>query len=260
MLFFGIFARAIAIVVAYLYPGYETFKTLAYRPGYENQSARWLMYWTVIAVLAAYEYSLEAFIGWFPFYSECKTLFLLFLGSTLIYSRFILPKLLQNEALIDRQIASFHGRIFTYIQNQLQRVVTSVFGGQATALAGAVQQGPRGVEGLGGTGAPVRPGLAPSDPSGTNVQPGADGGPALQAMQDMWRTYGPAVMATGASLLRPAGAPEASPHDPSGGRQEYSNGPVRPTMPASSSSTSSARSSNSAQRPRPQGSSGRRPA
>ncbi|KAG8994262.1 hypothetical protein FRB94_007274 [Tulasnella sp. JGI-2019a] len=175
---FYLVTRAISTFVAFLYPAYETFKTLANRPGYERESPRWMMYWIIIAAMVAYEYNFEVFVSWFPFYHEVKTLFLLFLvlpqtqGSTIIYQKYLLPFLLENEELIDRQLASVQGRALTVIQEQFQRALNAAFGWQATLAAANAQQGPRGSDALGGDHdrTPGTPGaqasLRPSMPSG----------------------------------------------------------------------------------------------
>lgn len=96
-------------------------------------------------------------------------------------------------------------------QDQFQNVLQRVFGWQAAQAAANVQEGPRGIQGLGGAGAPARPGMPDGAPSGILPEGygvGADGSvPA--GVQDLWRTYGPSVMATGAALLQGQGAPQA---------------------------------------------------
>ncbi|KAG8958612.1 hypothetical protein FRC00_002535 [Tulasnella sp. 408] len=230
MFFFFLVARLLSLIIAFLYPGYETFKTLAYRPGYENQSARWMMYWAVIALLAAYEYSVEFLISWFPLYHEAKTLFLLFL---------VLPQT-QHEATIDHQLGSLQGRFFKMAQEQFQNVLQRVFGWQAAQAAANVQEGPRGIQGLGGAGAPARPGMPAGAPSGIIPEGygvGADGSvPA--GVQDLWRTYGPSVMATGAALLQGQGAPQAQSQPqprPAAGTRTSSQGTSKSARPKGSS-------------------------
>ncbi|KAG8910779.1 hypothetical protein FRC01_006138 [Tulasnella sp. 417] len=246
MFFFFLVARLLSLIIAFLYPGYETFKTLAYRPGYENQSARWMMYWAVIALLAAYEYSVEFLISWFPLYHEVKTLFLLFLvlpqtqGSTLIYQKFILPFLLQHEALIDQQLGSLQGRFFKVAQDQFQNVLQKVFGWQAAQAAANVQEGPRGIQGLGGAGAPARPGMPAGAPSGI-IPEGYGVGPdgsVPAGVQDLWRQYGPSVMATGAALLQGQGAPQPQSQPqprPTAGSRSSSQGTSKSARPKGAS-------------------------
>ena len=50
-------------MVAYLYPGYASYKTLSQRPANEADIERWLMYWSVIGCVVAAE-SAEWLINW----------------------------------------------------------------------------------------------------------------------------------------------------------------------------------------------------
>lgn len=157
----------------------------------------------------------------------------------------MLPFLLENEALIDRQLASVKGRVFSNIQEQFQRALRAAFGWQATAAAADAQQGPRGIDSLGGqnVSSPGRPGMGTPVPSGTvrQAQPplstpatATPGGTAAQAIQDLWKSYGPTVMATGASLLRP-GVPQPVMRGDGQGASGEGLSP-RPSMPSPRSS------------------------
>ena len=50
-------------LVAYLYPGYASYKTLSQRPANEEEIERWLMYWSVIGCVVAIE-SAEWLVNW----------------------------------------------------------------------------------------------------------------------------------------------------------------------------------------------------
>ena len=50
-------------MVAYLYPGYASYKTLSQRPANEADIERWLMYWSVIGCVVAVE-SVEWLVNW----------------------------------------------------------------------------------------------------------------------------------------------------------------------------------------------------
>lgn len=50
-------------VVAYLYPGYKSYKTLSQRPANEADIERWLKYWCVIGCVVAIE-SAEWVVNW----------------------------------------------------------------------------------------------------------------------------------------------------------------------------------------------------
>jgi hypothetical protein len=62
-------------VVAYLYPGYASYKTLSQRPANEADIERWLMYWSVIGCVVAIE-STEWLVNWsvrHPIYLACRS-------------------------------------------------------------------------------------------------------------------------------------------------------------------------------------------
>jgi hypothetical protein len=52
-------------VSAFLYPGYASYKTLAQRPASEEDIERWLMYWSVLGCIVAFEYIAEWLISWY---------------------------------------------------------------------------------------------------------------------------------------------------------------------------------------------------
>lgn len=85
--------------------------------------------------------------------------------------------MLENEALLDEYLAAFQSQFFSFIQTQFRRVWELVFGA-ASSFAGQ--------------------NLA----AGQSTEGDAAGGPAKMA-QNLWAQYGPNVVATGASLLRP---------------------------------------------------------
>ena len=120
-----------------------------------------------------------------------------------------MPALLQHEALIDQQLASLQTNGLAWVENHLNTILGSVFGRQAAAAAAQAQQGPRGIPGLGGlANAPIGTPAAgaagqPNPYDQTNGQPAAS---AAGMVQGLWSTYGPSVIASGASLLRPTGA------------------------------------------------------
>ena len=51
--------------VAFLYPGYASYKTLSQRPASEVELERWLMYWSVLGCLIGVEYVAEWAISWY---------------------------------------------------------------------------------------------------------------------------------------------------------------------------------------------------
>lgn len=51
-------------VVAFLYPGYASFKTLSQRPANEADLERWLTYWCVLGCIVFAEYVAEWLVSW----------------------------------------------------------------------------------------------------------------------------------------------------------------------------------------------------
>lgn len=51
-------------VVAFLYPGYASYKTLSQRPASEEDLERWLMYWSVLGCIVGVEYLAEWLVSW----------------------------------------------------------------------------------------------------------------------------------------------------------------------------------------------------
>ncbi|KAG8922286.1 hypothetical protein FRC02_011965 [Tulasnella sp. 418] len=171
MIFFWI-SSIISTFFAFLYPAYNTFKTVLGRPGHEHEYGRWMMYWCIIAIVVAWEYSFEWVVRWIWGYHELKTLFLLFLvlpqtqGSTYIFTQFLLPTLLRHEADIDHQLASLKSHFLGFLARQIQNVVDAVLGKR-----------------------PV---------DGKNA-PGTDG-----LVQGLWQSFGASVLANGAAILQAA--------------------------------------------------------
>lgn len=52
-------------LVAFLYPGYASYKTLSQRPASEEDLERWLMYWCVLGCVVGVEYVAEWVISWY---------------------------------------------------------------------------------------------------------------------------------------------------------------------------------------------------
>lgn len=52
-------------LVAFLYPGYASYKTLSQRPASEEDLERWLMYWCVLGCVVGIEYVAEWVISWY---------------------------------------------------------------------------------------------------------------------------------------------------------------------------------------------------
>ncbi|KAI0049521.1 hypothetical protein FA95DRAFT_1594507 [Auriscalpium vulgare] len=188
-------SRVISSLVAFLYPGYASFKTLSQRPASEEDLERWLMYWSVLGAVVGVEYVAEWLVSWIPFYYPIKTIFFLYLalpqtrGSSYLYITHLQPFLHSHESQIDATLASLRTRIFAFLQERARALWEHV-------AASVNQPAPSS------TTVPPAGGAAPptlSDPVS---------GPT-QMLGTFWRTYGPAIVASGAALLRQGAASSA---------------------------------------------------
>lgn len=131
-------------MVAFLYPGYASYKILSQRPAPEEELERWLMYWSVLGFVVGIEYVAEWTISWYvllldiyiqsdfvaldnhriPFYYTIKTLFLLYIalpqtkGSSYLYTTHLQPFLQTHETEIDSTLARLKARLYTFLQQR----------------------------------------------------------------------------------------------------------------------------------------------
>ncbi|KAG6834771.1 hypothetical protein H0H93_007528 [Arthromyces matolae] len=171
-------------LTAYIYPSYASYKSLSQRPASEQDLERWLMYWSVLGCLTGLEYIAEWFLAWIPFYYLFKTLFLLYLvlpqtqGSTYIYTVHLRPFFGKHEEQIDETLAEMKAQAYKFIQERF-RALWDALANSLHAQAG-------------GNGQPQQqqPPQAPQ-PAGPT-----------QLVGTLWRTYGPGIMASGATWLQ----------------------------------------------------------
>ncbi|KAJ8508527.1 hypothetical protein ONZ45_g9211 [Pleurotus djamor] len=203
MLFY-LTSRIISSVGAFLYPGYASYKTLSQRPASEEELERWLMYWSVLGCIVGVEYVAEWLISWIPLYYTLKTIFLLYLalpqtrGSSYLYINHLQPFFHTHESQIDATLASFKARVYAFLQERFRALWDQV----AASLGQQPQQGQH---------ANFVPAGGVSDISAS--QPPTMGDPAsgpMQIVSSMWRSYGPMIIASGATLLRQGAAATAS--------------------------------------------------
>ncbi|KAI6096182.1 TB2/DP1, HVA22 family-domain-containing protein [Pisolithus croceorrhizus] len=195
-MFFYLISSLTSSVVAFLYPGYASYKTLSRRPAREEDIERWLMYWSVLGCIVGVEYVAEWLVSWIPMYYFLKTLFLLYLvlpqtqGSSYLYINHLQPFFHSHEAEIDATLASFKARLYAFVQERFRAIWEQVSGvlGQTSQ-----SQSSGGLSAATHTGAP--PTLA--DPAS---------GPA-QLVAGLWHSYGPSIIASGAAFLHQAGGP-----------------------------------------------------
>eukprot|EP00249_Psilotum_nudum_P006473 c19797_g1_i1 orf=234-689(-) len=102
--------RVILMVVGYIYPAYECFKSVERTRPVVEQLQFWCQYWMIIAVVTVFERLADTFISWLPLYSEAKLAFVIYLwypktkGTTYIYSTFLRPFVAKHELEIDRNL------------------------------------------------------------------------------------------------------------------------------------------------------------
>ncbi|KAH8112927.1 TB2/DP1, HVA22 family-domain-containing protein [Phellopilus nigrolimitatus] len=187
-------SRVISSTVAFLYPGYASYKTLSQRPASEEDLERWLMYWSVLGCLVGVEYVAEWLISWLPLYYPMKTIFLLYLslpqtrGSSYLYINFLQPFFHYHEADIDAALVKLKTRAYSFVQGKLRSLWEQI---------------------LGSLGHPVQPGAsAAADAAQPPTMSDPVSGPT-QLLGGLWRTYGPSVVAQGASLFTVASAAAA---------------------------------------------------
>ncbi|EJD38859.1 hypothetical protein AURDEDRAFT_146734 [Auricularia subglabra TFB-10046 SS5] len=170
--------RLVNSTTAFLYPTYASYKALCRRPADEAELERWLMYWSVVGVIVAFEYSAEWLISWIPLYYLVKTLFLLYLalpkaqGAAFIYTTQLRPVLQQYEPQIDAAFSSLYARLYEWASEKVNALWRTVVN-------------------------------APPPARAQTIEPPTVQHPAT-VFQGLWAAYGPTVVAGAAALLRNA--------------------------------------------------------
>ncbi|EXJ93895.1 hypothetical protein A1O1_02288 [Capronia coronata CBS 617.96] len=112
---FGIVADLIASVTTILLPAYLSYKAL--RTNDPAQTHPWLIYFTILSLTLLFESWTLFIIGWFPFYSWIRLLFLLYLilpqtqGAKVLYLDYLEPYIVHHESRIDQFIGEVHERL-----------------------------------------------------------------------------------------------------------------------------------------------------
>jgi len=101
-------SRIIMLVFGTLYPAYRSYKAIKNKE--VREYVKWMMYWIVFAFFTTAESLADVFISWLPLYYEVKVIFIIWLlspatkGSSILYRRFVHPRLLKHEKKIDKYI------------------------------------------------------------------------------------------------------------------------------------------------------------
>ncbi|KAJ3575973.1 hypothetical protein NP233_g732 [Leucocoprinus birnbaumii] len=178
---------------AFLLPSYATFKALSHRPVSEPELQRWAMYWSVVGAFVAFEYTAEWLIscqnslftvprssadsGKSEALSKMARVITIspsasvYQGSTYIYTTYLQPFFVQNEADLDEGIVQAQKNVLTFVQTRItalwEYLLNAANKRQATSAAAGSSNS---------TSAP-----------NTNASP-------LQSVYGLWETYGPSVL------------------------------------------------------------------
>ena len=104
-------------ITTILLPAYLSYKAL--RTNDPAQTHPWLIYFTILALTLLAESWTIFIIGWIPFYSWFRLIFLLYLvlpqtqGAKIIWLEYLEPYIVHHEAQIDRFIAETHEKLQT---------------------------------------------------------------------------------------------------------------------------------------------------
>ncbi|KIX93536.1 uncharacterized protein Z520_10714 [Fonsecaea multimorphosa CBS 102226] len=112
---FGIIADLIASATTILLPAYLSYKAL--RTNDPAQTHPWLIYFTILSLTLLFESWTLFIIGWIPFYSWLRLIFLLYLvlpqtqGAKVLYLDYLEPYIVHHERQIDQFIGETHDKL-----------------------------------------------------------------------------------------------------------------------------------------------------
>ncbi|KAG1361894.1 hypothetical protein COCNU_10G001130 [Cocos nucifera] len=112
----AVYPLAQPLVLGYVYPAYECFKTVELNKPEVEQLRFWCQYWILVAALTIFERVGESFISWLPMYNEAKLAFFIYLwypktkGTTYVYETFLQPYVAKHENEIDRNLLELRTR------------------------------------------------------------------------------------------------------------------------------------------------------
>ncbi|GAA5810052.1 hypothetical protein MFLAVUS_003470 [Mucor flavus] len=113
-----------------LYPAYITFKALKQENQKEFSSL--LTFWIVSISYLSIEYFSDIFLFWFPFYTEIKLTFVLWLilpqtqGASVFYTQYLEPLLQANEHTIDNKLLEIQAKLKETVVLYGKRLIESV--------------------------------------------------------------------------------------------------------------------------------------
>ncbi|XP_074286988.1 uncharacterized protein LOC141612164 [Silene latifolia] len=129
--------RGLVMILGYMYPAYECFKTVERNKPEIEQLRFWCQYWILVAVMTVFERVGDTFVSWVPMYSEAKLAFIIYLwyprtkGTTYVYDSFFKPYVTKHETEIDRNLMEIRTRAgdmaFMYCQKAVIYGQTRIF-------------------------------------------------------------------------------------------------------------------------------------
>ncbi|KEF58771.1 uncharacterized protein A1O9_03614 [Exophiala aquamarina CBS 119918] len=112
---FGLIADLISSVTTILLPAYLSYKAL--RTNDPAQTHPWLIYFTILSLTLLAESWTFFILGWVPFYSWFRLMFMLYLvlpqtqGAKILYLDYLEPYIVGHETRIDEFIGQAHARL-----------------------------------------------------------------------------------------------------------------------------------------------------
>eukprot|EP00884_Botryococcus_braunii_P018980 jgi/Botrbrau1/5766/Bobra.0134s0034.1 len=124
-------ARFLVLVAGFVWPAYQSFKSLSQKNAEETRS--WCIYWVVLAIFTFLErVALDRLLFWVPFYYEVKVALVVYLwhpktaGAVYLYSHLLEPFLSKHEAIIDKTLKDGQTHVVDFVQKHSKTVVSLV--------------------------------------------------------------------------------------------------------------------------------------
>ncbi|XP_010246545.1 PREDICTED: putative HVA22-like protein g [Nelumbo nucifera] len=108
--------RSLMMLLGYVYPAFECFKTMERNRVEIDQLRFWCQYWVIVALLTALERVGDVFISWLPMYGEMKLAFIIYLwyprtmGTSYVYETFLRPFMTRYEPDLDQNMGELRRR------------------------------------------------------------------------------------------------------------------------------------------------------
>jgi len=140
----ALISRVILLVFGTLYPAYRSYKAIKNKD--VREYVKWMMYWIIFALFTSFEAFADFFISWLPLYYEIKIVFIIWLlspatkGSSILYRKFVHPRLQKHEKAIDKYISQAQKNSYATIMDVGRKglnVATDTF--IKTAVSGQYQ-------------------------------------------------------------------------------------------------------------------------